>query len=395
MISKILLRREQFPVTDRLVYLNHAAVGPLSHAAYSAMERHAREQRDLGALNWRDWIGESVEFREEAAALIGSDPSEISILKNTSEGISFVANGLRWKEGENVVTTDLEFPSNSVPWRRLASRGVECRLVTTRNGAFTAADVEPRIDPKTRILSVSSVYFHNGFRPDLAELGDLCRAKGILFCVDAIQSLGAIPMDVRAARIDFLAADGHKWLLGAEGTAIFYGAAEARDRLEVLESGWLNVQRGDEMLGVSTELRKDGRRFEAGSLNTNGIYGLRASIALLRHIGIENIEREVIWVASTLAAALESLGLELRTPRPIRSGIISVAAPQDVDIPRLRELSEAPDQLADPLVLFHRWLEMNDVICSVREGMLRFAPHFYNDEEDIERVRETLEAALR
>jgi cysteine desulfurase / selenocysteine lyase len=395
MISKILLRREQFPVTDRLVYMNHAAVGPLSHAACSAMERHAREQRDFGALNWRDWIGESVEFREEAATLVASDPAEISILKNTSEGLSFVANGLRWEPGENVVTTDMEFPSNSVPWRRLASRGVECRLVAAGNGVFTAADVEPLIDGKTRILSVSSVYFHNGFRPDLAALGDLCRAKGILFCVDAIQSLGAIPMDVREAKIDFLAADGHKWLLGPEGAAIFFCAAESRERLEVLEAGWLNVQRGDEMLGVSTALRNDGRRFEAGSLNTNGVYGLRASIALLRHIGIANIEREVIWVASTLAAALESLGFELRTPRPIRSGIVSVAAPQDVDIPKLQRLSDAPPTLSDPTVLLHRWLEINDVICSVREGMLRFSPHFYNDEDDIESVRESLEAALR
>ncbi|HEY0592694.1 MAG TPA: aminotransferase class V-fold PLP-dependent enzyme, partial [Thermoanaerobaculia bacterium] len=149
MISKILLRREQFPVTDHLVYLNHAAVGPLSAAACAAMERHAREQRDWGALNWRDWIGEYVEFREEAAALIGAEPSEISVLKNTSEGISFVANGFRWKEGENAVTTDLEFPSNSVPWRRLASRGVECRIVKSRDGAYTVEDVERLIDANT------------------------------------------------------------------------------------------------------------------------------------------------------------------------------------------------------------------------------------------------------
>ncbi|HEY0789107.1 MAG TPA: aminotransferase class V-fold PLP-dependent enzyme [Thermoanaerobaculia bacterium] len=395
MISKILLRREQFPVTDHLVYLNHAAVGPLSAAACAAMERHAREQRDWGALNWRDWIGEYVEFREEAAALIGAEPSEISVLKNTSEGISFVANGFRWKEGENAVTTDLEFPSNSVPWRRLASRGVECRIVKSRDGAYTVEDVERLIDANTRILSVSSVCFHNGFRPDLAALGALCRAKGVLFCVDAIQSLGALPMDVGSAGIHFLAADGHKWLMGPEGTAIFFCAAEVRDRLDVLESGWLNVKRGEEMLGVGTELRHDGRRFEAGSLNTNGIYGLRAAIALLRHVGIENIEHELIWVASALAAMLESCGFELRTPRPIASGIVSFSVPQDVDIARLKRISAAPDGLDDPVILMHRWLELNDVICAPREGMLRFAPHFYNDEEDIERVKEVLAVALR
>jgi selenocysteine lyase/cysteine desulfurase len=260
---------------------------------------------------------------------------------------------------------------------------------------FSVGDVEALIDEKTRVLSVSSVYFHNGFSPDLAALGDLCRAKDVLFCVDAIQSLGAIPMDVRSAKIDFLAADGHKWLLGPEGAAIFYCAAESRERLDVLETGWLNVQRGDEMIGVSTELRADGRRFEAGSLNTNGIHGLRASIALLRHIGIENIEREVIWIASAVAATLETLGFEMKTPRPIASGIVSFTPPQDVDIERLRRLADAPDELADPVHLLHRWLEMNDVVCSPREGMLRFAPHFYNDEEDIDRLKDVLEVAVR
>lgn len=395
MISKILLRREQFPVTDHLVYLNHAAVGPLSHSAYMAMERFAREQRDLGAMQWRDWFAEYGEFRDEAAALIGSDPKEISILKNTSEGISFVANGLRWREGDNAITTDMEFPSNAVPWKRLFSRGVECRLVASRDGQFGVEDVERLIDERTRVLSVSSVSFHNGFRPDLEALGALCEARGVLFCVDAIQSLGALALDVRKAKIHFLAADGHKWLLGPEGAAIFYCAAEARDRLDVLESGWMNVQVGEAMIGCSTDLRKDGRRFEAGSLNTVGVYGLRASIALLRHIGIHDVEREVLWIARTLAAMLEQLGFSILSPRPIASGIVAAEPPREVDMARLRMLAELPEESgASALKLFHRWLEINDVLCSVREGMLRFSPHFYNDEEDIERVRDVLAEAV-
>ncbi|MGH9458674.1 MAG: aminotransferase class V-fold PLP-dependent enzyme [Thermoanaerobaculia bacterium] len=393
MISKILLRREQFPITDHLVYFNHAAVGPLSQSAYAAIERHAREQRDVGALEWRDWFAEYADFRDETAALLGADASEISILKNTSEGISFVANGFRWAPGENVVTTDIEFPSNSVPWRRLAARGVECRILPTRDGAFTVDDVEKLVDTKTRLLAISSVYFHNGFRPDLDALGAFCEAKGILFCVDAIQGLGALATDVRRAKIHFLAADGHKWLLGPEGTAIFYAAADVRERLEVLESGWMNVDRGDAMIGCSDELLPDGRRFEAGSLNTSGVYGLRASIALLRHVGIPEVEREVLWVAGTLAAMLESLGFRIATPRPIASGIVAVDSPPPVDVERLRRVTSSSEE-TDTLVLLHRWLEVCDVVCSVREGLLRFSPHFYNDEDDIERVKHVLEDAM-
>lgn len=396
MISKILLRREQFPVTDHLVYFNHAAVGPLSQTACAAIERQAREQRDWGALHWRDWYAEYVDFRDEAAALINADAGEISILKNTSEGISFVANGLDWREGENVITTDMEFPSNWVPWKRLEARGVECRAVETRDGEFAPEDVEKRIDSKTRVLAVSSVYFHNGFRPDLDALGALCEAKGILFCVDAIQGLGAVCTDVQRSKIHFLAADGHKWLLGPEGAAIFYARADVRERLEVLETGWMNVDRGNRMIGCGTDLLPDGRRFEAGSINTIGVYGLRAAIALLRHIGIENVEREVMWEITTLAAVLEQLGFETRTPRPLSSGILAVDPPQEVDIQRLRQLIGAePDDPADTVTLMHRWLELCDVVCSAREGMLRFSPHFYNDEEDIDRVRDVLLAVVR
>lgn len=391
MISKILLRREQFPVTDHLVYLNHAAVGPLTHNAYAAMERHAREQRDLGALHWRDWIAETIELREEAATLIGASAGEISILKNTSEGLSFVAAGLDWREGDNVVTTDMEFPSNWAPWKRLEPQGVECRAIETRGGMFTVEDAERLIDDRTRLLAVSAVAFHNGFRPDLDALGALCDSKGVLFCVDAIQALGAVVTDVRKSKIHFLAADGHKWLMGPEGTAIFFCAEEARERLRVIESGWMNVARGERMIGASVDLLRDGRRFEAGSLNTNGIYGLRAAIALLRHIGIENVERELDWVVGALASMLEDLGFRIVSPKPWASGILAAVPPQEVDMARLQRLTGRESSASpDAVHLLHRWLELCDIIVSAREGALRFSPHFYNDEEDLERLREAL-----
>src|SRR4051794_31312747 len=214
--------RELFPVTKNLAYFNHAAVGPLSTRAYEAMENFARDQREFGALHWRAWYAEYVRLRESAAKLIGAEASEIAILKNTSEGLSFVAEGFRWEQGDNVVTTDLEFPSNSTPWRKLERRGVETRVVVSDHGAFTVDDVARCIDARTRIVSVSSVAFHNGYAADLESIGALCAQRNVLFCVDAIQSVGVLPMDVRRSNIAFLSADGHKWMCGAEGAAIFF-----------------------------------------------------------------------------------------------------------------------------------------------------------------------------
>ncbi len=358
--------RDLFPVTRNLVYLNHAAVGPLSVRAHEAMARHATDQRDYGALHWREWYAEVDRLRQSAARLIGAQADEVAILKNTSEGLSFVAGGLRWAAGENVVTTALEFPSNWTPWKRLEERGVECRVAALS----TVEAIEPLLDDRTRLVSVSSVAFHNGFTADLAAIGALCRRRNVLFCVDAIQSVGVLPIDVRAAQIDFLAADGHKWMCGPEGSAVFFVAAERRELLEVLEIGWTNIARHKKFIGVSTELLPDGRRFEAGSLNTNGIYGLRASLDLLQEIGIDRIAERAIAVATLLADALDSVGWRVASPRPLRSPIVG-ATPPDVE---------------RTLLHWHRVLEEARIVCAPREGLLRFSPHFYNDAADVDRV---------
>lgn len=367
--------RELFPVTRNLVYVNHAAVGPLSVRAAAAMEGHARDQRDFGALHWREWYAEYDKLRAAAARLIGArEPREIAILKNTSEGLSFVAEGMRWRDGDNVITTDLEFPSNAVPWKRLARRGVECRVLRT-DGRFSADDVAKLIDGRTRAVTVSSVAFHNGFAADLDAIGALCADRNALFCVDAIQSVGVLPIDVRRAKIAFLAADGHKWMCGPEGAALFYVAAEHRDKLEVIESGWTNIERRGRFIECTFDLLPDARRFEAGSLNTNGIYGLRAGIELLLEIGIEEIATEAIRIATRLADALESIGWRLGTPRPIASAIVG-AAPPGVD--------------GRELLRLHALLEKQGVVCAPREGMLRFSPHFYNSDEEMDRIVQVL-----
>jgi selenocysteine lyase/cysteine desulfurase len=234
--------------------------------------------------------------------------------------------------------------------------------------------IEPLIDANTRIVSVSSVAFHNGFCADLDAIGDLCAQRGVLFCVDAIQSVGALPIDVRKSKITFLAADGHKWICGPEGAAIFYVADEHRDRLDVVENGWTNINRHGRFLECDVDLLPDSRRFEAGSLNTNGIYGARAAIDLLLETGIDAIAAEVIRLASRLADRLEEIGWQVASPRPIASGIIG-AIPPGVEPSLLR---------------LHRKLEEHGIVCAPREGMLRFSPHFYNDDAEIDRVIDVL-----
>jgi selenocysteine lyase/cysteine desulfurase len=366
--------RDLFPVTSNLIYLNCAAVGPLSTVAADAMMRQTFDQRDFGALHWREWYREYDRLRESAARLIGATAEEIAILKNTSEGLSFVAEGLTWRGGENVVTTDLEFPSNSTPWRNLDKRGVETRVVRSTNGAFTPADVEELIDDRTRLVSVSAVAFHNGFAADLDTIGEICARRGVLFCVDAIQAVGVMPVDVRRAKIDFLAADGHKWMCGPEGGAIFFVAKEKLDRLSVLEHGWTNFERRGKFIDCPLDYLGDARRFEAGSLPTINIHGLRAAIDLLLETGIGAINDYVLTLATRFAERLEEIGWRVATPRPFRSGIIA-ATPPGVEPTLLR---------------WHRTLEENGVVCAPREGLMRFSPHLYNEEIEIDRVIELL-----
>jgi cysteine desulfurase / selenocysteine lyase len=390
--------RSLFPVSRNCVYLNHAAVGPLPTSSCEAMGRIAADQRDWGAVHWRDWLEVYVRFRDAAARLIGATPGEISILKNTSEGVAFVAEGLDWKAGENVVTTDMEFPSNFVPWKRLERKGVECRLVRNRGGAFAPGDVEAAIDGRTRVVALSAVSFHNGFRPDLEAIGAICQARGVMLFVDAIQALGALDFDVRRAKVSFLAADGHKWMLGPEGAAIFYAADDVRDRLDPLESGWLSIAGAGTKISETFALRDDGRRFEAGSINTVGVAGLTASIELLLGLGIGEVEREIVRLATKLGDALDGFGFRVASPKPLRSGIIGIALPDRLDLEKARgELvgvgKEAPPGLAG-LSLVHLWLEHHGVICSPREGMLRFSPHVWNDDAEVDRVVELLGSLL-
>jgi selenocysteine lyase/cysteine desulfurase len=264
----------------------------------------------------------------------------------------------------------MEFPSNWTPWKRLEERGVAVRVADRP----TLDAIVPHVDWRTRVVTVSSVAFHNGFVAELDAIGGFCAARDILFCVDAIQSVGVLPIDVRKSQISFLAADGHKWMCAPEGAALFYAAAERRELLRVIENGWTNIERHGKFIGCGTELLADARRFEAGSLNTNGIYGLRAAIDLLHEIGMGEISRRALAVAKLLAEGLESIGWRIESPKPIASPIVG-ATPPDVE---------------KSVLWWHRKLEEANIVTAPREGMIRFSPHFYNDATEVERTIEVL-----
>ena len=365
--------RKQFPVAEKYIYLNHAGVAPLPLCVHHAMERFLDDATYNGAVNSKRWDATAEACRANAAKLINSDVDEIAFMKNTSQGIIIVANGIDWREGDNVVTTAVEFPANVYPWLSLKRLGVETRMAPERDRRIHIEGIEAAIDERTRCVTISHVEFASGFRNDIAAIGDICRERGIWFVVDAIQSVGAIDLDVKACKVDILAADGHKWLLAPEGAAIFYCAKEKQDALINTNVGWAGVVNPRDFLNYDFTPQPAATRFEEGSYNSVGLYGLGAAIELLLEIGIPNIEQRILGMTDRLIEGLCSKDYRLLTPtgESERSGIV---------------VFESDRYTSADLV---ERLRRENVIGADRGGV-RLSPHFYNSEAEIDQVLEFL-----
>src|ERR1700681_2838183 len=319
------MHREFFPVTNNLVYLNHAAVTPLCRPAAEAMQGVAQDALDWGSLHYDRWLECYEGLRRSAARLVNGTPEEIAIVKNTSEGIATVAMGLDWRVGDKIVAFEGEFPANQYPWRRLESKGVRIEWLAP------TAPLD-RIDQAARgarLLAISFVQFLSGFRADLAGIGEICRRHGVIYLVDAIQGLGAFPVDVQEAHIDALSADGHKWLLGPEGCGILYMSRRLQEQVEPVEFGWTNVAGYNDYASRDMTLRPDAGRYECGTLNTIGCYGLRASVAFLLEVGIENMSPAIQALGDRVWDGVTALGFETlgkRSPET-GAGIVSFRKP--------------------------------------------------------------------
>jgi selenocysteine lyase/cysteine desulfurase len=356
--------RDQFPVTKNLVYLNHAAVAPLSRRAAEAMQHLAQDALDFGSEHYPQWMATYQGVRDSAARLINATAEEIAIVKNTSEGIATVAIGIDWQPGDVVVAFEEEFPANFYPWKRLETLGVEVRWLSV----FDDLDRIDEAAKGARLLAISYVQYLSGYRVDLERIGEICHRRGCFFLVDAIQGLGAFPIDVQSSHIDALAADGHKWLLGPEGCGVLYVRRDKQDQIAPVEFGWTNVARYADYSSRDMALRQDAGRYECGTLNTIGCYGLRAACDLLLEIGVERVGAAVqtlgdqIWNGA-IEAGYETLGR--RSPET-GAGIVCVRKPGIESHLIVRRLRDA------------------GFIAAPRQGWVRIAPHFYIAPREIE-----------
>jgi selenocysteine lyase/cysteine desulfurase len=367
--------REQFPVTRRWAYFDHAAVAPLSGPAQQALVEWAADMADNGDVHEPSWFRRVNEVRELAARLLNADPLDIAFIKNTSEGIGIVAEGFPWQRGDNIVTAAEEYPANLYPWMNLAGRGVELRTVASRGGRILIDDIRAAMDQRTRVLSLSWVEFASGFRNDLDALGELCRERGILFLVDAIQGLGAFPLDVRSTPIDALTADGHKWLLAPEGSGVFYLRRAWVDRLHAVGVGWNSVVGARDFSKIEFTLKPNAGRWESGTLNVGGIHALGASLELLLGVGIDAIGRRIVELTEDLCERARSAGMQIFSSRQQaeRSGIVSLWPPTGSDAAALKK--RCRDE---------------GIVINLRGGRLRVSPHCYNNTDEIERLLQVL-----
>ncbi len=366
--------RDEFPVTRNYNFQNHAAVAPISRRCAEAARRYL-DHLEHNAYLHGGFYKQAERVRVQLAALINAKPDEVTFTKNTSEGISFVANGLSWQRGDNVVTTNVEFQANMYPWQALRERGVEVRMALEEDGRIPLERIVELIDGRTRVVAISSVQFVSGFRTDLATLGEYCAGKGVLLCVDAIQSLGAMPIDVRAMNIDFLAADGHKWLCAPEGTGIFYVRKELQGHLRPTTIGWMSMRHPFQYDRYQFEFADSARRYDSGSYNFAGIFALGGALELIQEIGLPNITERILSLTDRLVDGLRNKGYRVISSRTAgeASGIVAFFSD-----------AHDPNRIQQHLQAEHR------IVIAVRCGRLRASPHFYNTESEIDQLIEAL-----
>ncbi|MGE3818880.1 MAG: aminotransferase class V-fold PLP-dependent enzyme [Isosphaeraceae bacterium] len=370
------LRRAEFPVARRWAYLDHAAVSPLPRRSADTLRTWVDDQERNGVVNWPSWERKLQAARADVARLIHAHADEIAFVGSTTQGIGLVAEGFPWRPGDSVVTAAEEYPSNIYPWMNLADRGVTLRMVPTVQGRIRIDDLIGACDGTTRVLTISHVEFASGFRNDLDALGEFCRSRGIAFFVDAIQGLGPHLVDVSRTPIDFLAADGHKWLLGPEGAGFLYVRRDWIERLRVLGVGWHSVTRSYNDPEPDLTLKPNAERWEGGSFNMPGLQAFGASVGLLLEIGPERVSRRILDNAEAVREIARSTGWTLQgSDRPEeRSGIVA-----------LERLGTDPNEVVSAL-------RAAGVAVACRRGRLRISPHIYNNDDDLGRLREGLGA---
>ena len=366
------------PVANKWAYFDHACVAPIPQPAAVAIRKWCTESLEDGDVVWKGWEHQHEQLRQLTAKVINASEHEIALIPNTTFGINLVADGYAWQAGDNVVLPAHEFPSNLYPWMALESRGVELRVVELDGDRVDPQRIAEACDERTRVVSASWIGYASGFRLNPADIAEVAHDHDALFFLDAIQGLGVFPLDVAEMGVDFMAADGHKWLLGPEGAGVFYCRRELLDRLRPMNLGWNSVKQGNDFSRVDLDIRDTARRYEGGTQNMVGFIGLNASLQLLHDFGLRHdcspIADRVLEYAEEVCAALETVGASIHRSEHAnaKSGIVSF---------------ELPGRDAN---LLKKKLAVAGVVISERGGRMRISAHCYNNQTDIDRLIEAL-----
>ena len=376
------LDRSAFPVTSRYVYLDHAGVNASSAPVVDAMSRWAKRASEEGSLTVPDDEAQAETVREAAARLMGVSVTEVAFVKNTTEGLGFVANGLEWEPGDRVVVPDGEFPSVIYPWKALESRGVILDVVAPR-GHGGALPLEAFVEvissgKPPKLVALSWVQFGHGWRTDLATLAEVAHEAGALLCADVIQGLGVLPARLGDWGVDFATADAHKWLLGPPGIGVLYVRSACLEALRPLEPGWASVAHREQWHNLDLVWDETARRLEGGTPNVGGIYGLGAALEMLMTADIGAIWQHVNGLCERLCDGLRDTGVDLLSDRSGEggSGIVTFRTP------RL-----SPDDAIEGLL-------QAGIVCSPRGGGVRVSPHGYNTSDEIDIVLDAVGAMV-
>ena len=368
--------RALFPITERYNYLNHAAVSPLPITTMRAVESQLRDVHENGSANFRNWLATKDQARELLANLLGARPEQVAFVRNTSDALSSVANGLTWRRGDNIVTFGREFPSNIYPWLRIRDAfGVEVRMCEERDGRIDLNELESMIDANTRVVAVSQVQYASGFRIDLERLGRFARQHDALFVVDVIQALGVIPTNVEAEFIDVAAGAGHKWLMAPEGVGYLYLSDRARALVQPTLVGWISVPNPDDYLNFEQGWNRGTLAWETGTGPASLFYGFKASLELLTSHGVQRIANYLEDLTDYLCEGLQGKRYEVVSSR---------AKGEKSQIVCIR-----PQNGLSSMALYHQ-LNAKKIVTAPRGDRLRIAPHLYNTASEIDELIKAL-----
>lgn len=360
--------RNYFPYLKHgIIYFNHASTSPIHTLIKSRIDEFIKERGEYASDDYQAFRAVTEETKSMISEMINCESDRIAFLDNTTNGIIWLTLGIDWKAGDRIILNDVEFPANVYPFLQLKEKGVEVDFVKSNNGIVTSEEIISAVKPGAKLISVSFVQFLSGYRIDLEKIGKVCKEKGIIFCVDSIQGLGAINLDVEKCNIDYLSNGTQKWMLGLQGLAFIYVRKALQEKMKSAPIGWLAVKDAWDLLKFDLTTKETAERFQPGTLNNIGIYAFNSSLKLFKEFGPDEIERQVLSNSKYFIEELAKIGYNsplLSLSENHLSGIVSFK-------------TDNGQKIFDHL-------KQKKIVCSLREGYIRFAPHFYNTKQEID-----------